>query len=64
LHNAARRSIEFAKKIQKIFYVAGLKTAETGQKGCIRTKMSKNGAYLSTKIVHKPYLGEFQPIQS
>jgi hypothetical protein len=28
-------------------------------KNCyIRTEMNENSAYLSTKIVHKPYLGE------
>ena len=33
-------------------------------KNCyVRTEMNENSAYLSTKIVHKPYLGEFQQIQ-
>jgi len=32
-------------------------------KNCyIRTEMNENSAYLSTKIVHKPYLGELRQI--
>jgi len=33
-------------------------------KNCyVRTEMNENSAYLSTKIVHKPYLGELRQIR-
>jgi len=64
LHSAARRFIKSClKDIEPILSCDGKNRQNWSKMLQAHKKMSRNGAYISTKIGHKPYLGELRQIE-